>query len=424
MSFTPEFAYIIPTEQAQYRMIQSVFETYSAYTDSVYYDASAWSLANFYNMSYEPLTKLSGMGEQVSAENNTKTTPEVKKSSYAYLAKWDDYNAPSFLYCLQKNGVLVSSAFKPFTAMVNNAPIQFGYGSLVIPVHEQKISQDSLFNAVSIASKKWNIDIHNVSTGYSIKGIDLGSGNIRTVQKPKAFMLIGDGVSSTEAGEIWHLLDTRVKMPITKVPIQNFARLNIHKYNVMIMVSGRYDQLDSVKQQKIKSWVSEGNTLITTRQASSWAIKNKLVQDSLIVEDKNKKKVERLDYVEAREHLGKKQVGGAIFEVDLDITHPLGFGYHSRKLPVYRNSNVWLKPSKNPYATVAKYTDDPHIDGFITDRILNNFLKPSASLIVSKVAGGRVVLFADNPNFRSSFYGTNRLLLNAIFLGNHIFVPG
>ena len=98
--------------------------------------------------------------------------------------------------------------------------------------------------------------------------------------------------------------------------------------------------------------------------------------------------------------------------------------HHSRKLPVYRNSNVWLKPSKNPYATVAKYTDDPHIDGFITDRILNNFLKPSASLIVSKVAGGRVVLFADNPNFRSSFYGTNRLLLNAIFLGNHIYVPG
>ena len=268
------------------------------------------------------------------------------------------------------------------------------------------------------------MDIHNVSTGYSIKGIDLGSGNIRTIQKPKAFMLIGDGVSSTEAGEIWHMLDTRINMPITKVPIQNFARLNIHKYNVMIMVSGRYDQLDSVKQQKIKSWVSEGNTLITTRQASSWAIKNKLVQDSLIVEDKNKKEVERLDYVEAREHLGKKQVGGAIFEVDLDITHPLGFGYHSRKLPVYRNSNVWLKPSKNPYATVAKYTDDPHIDGFITDRILNNFLKPSASLIVSKVAGGRVVLFADNPNFRSSFFGTNRLLLNAIFLGNHIYVPG
>ena len=236
-------------------------------------------------------------------------------------------------------------------------------------------------------------------------------------------MLIGNGVSSYEAGEIWHLLDTRVGMPITKVPIQNYNYLDLNKYNVMIMVSGGYDLLDSIKQQKLKTWVAVGNTLITIRQASSWVIKNNLVQDSLIVDDKKNKEVERLSYVDAREHIGKKYVGGAIFEVDLDITHPLGFGYHSRKLPVYRNSTVWLKPSKNPYSTVAKYTDDPHIDGFITDKNLNDFLKPSASLIVSKVGKGRVVMFADNPNFRSSFYGTNRLLLNAIFLGNHIYVP-
>jgi hypothetical protein len=34
-----------------------------------------------------------------------------------------------------------------------------------------------------------------------------------------------------------------------------------------------------------------------------------------------------------------------------------------------------------------------------------------------------VVLFADNPNFRGSWYGTNRLFLNALFLGQHIQVP-
>ena len=50
-------------------------------------------------------------------------------------------------------------------------------------------------------------------------------------------------------------------------------------------------------------------------------------------------------------------------------------------------------------------------------------LKPSASLIVSKLGGGRVVMFADNPNFRGSWYGTNRLFLNALFLGDKIQVP-
>ena len=422
-SFSPDFAYIIPTEQAQYRMVQSAFETYSEYADSVYYDASAWSLANFYNMPYAPLTKSVAYGEEMNSENNKKTKPEVMQSTYAYIASYDDYFAPSFLYSLLESGVNVSSAFKPFTIMVENKPVQFGYGSLVIPVHEQKISEDSLYQVVVAASNKWVLEVNNVSTGFSQKGIDLGSYNVKTLKKPKAVMLIGRGVNFTEAGEVWHLMDTRVGMPITKVSIQNFNSLDLHNYNVMIMVSGSYQQLDSTKQQKLKSWINEGNTLITTRQASSWIIKNKLVQDSLVVEDKNIKEVDRLNYVDSREHIDKKQVAGAIFEADIDITHPLAFGYHNRKLPVYRNSNVWLKPSQNPYSTVAKYTDDPHIDGYITDDNLNKYLKPSASLIVSKVGRGRVVMFADNPNFRSSFYGTNRLLLNAIFLGNHINVP-
>jgi hypothetical protein len=72
---------------------------------------------------------------------------------------------------------------------------------------------------------------------------------------------------------------------------------------------------------------------------------------------------------------------------------------------------------------VAKYTAAPHIDGFITKKNMEENIKPSASLIVSKVGSGRVVLFADNPNFRGSWYGTNRLFLNALFLGDKINIP-
>lgn len=80
-------------------------------------------------------------------------------------------------------------------------------------------------------------------------------------------------------------------------------------------------------------------------------------------------------------------------------------------------------PSKNAYATVAKYTESPHIDGFIASKNLNIFLKPSASVIISKMGKGRAVLFADNPNFRGSWYGTNHLFINRGFLGNLIEIP-
>ena len=417
-------SYVVPTNQPQYRMVQSVFETYSDYADSVYYDASAWSLANFYNMPYVKKTDFIKGSEITELKPSEFAIP--KKSSYAYIMTWNEYSAPAALYYLQRHGAVTTSAFKPFRINTDNGLRNFGYGTIVLPVGRQLISSDSLHVLLVNVAKDWSVDISTTETGYSVSGIDLGSRNLQVLEVPKAVMLVGEGVSPYEHGEVWHLLDTRVNMPITKVPIRNYDQLNLNDYNVMILVSGNYTQFDSARIAKLRIWINDGNTLITSRTASKWAIDKQLVKETLIKNPKDtikNKETKRLDYVGASENIGKKAVGGAIFEVDLDITHPLGFGYTSRKLPVYRNSNVWLAPSKNPYATVAKYSKDPHIDGFISKENLESFLKPSASLIVSSIGKGRVILFADNPNFRGAWYGTNKLFLNAIFLGQHISVP-
>ena len=426
--FNPGKAFVVPTDQPQYRMVQTMFETYREYSDSVYYDASAWSVANFYNMQYAPLTSNFRRGVEVTREDLARSSFDLQRSEYAYLIPWEDYYAPAFLNGLQQSGVRVNSAFKPFAIQVQGGVKNFDYGTLVIPVSKQAISSDSLYQVLKKQSDLYGIEVSSASSGYSSSGIDLGSGNVRTLQPPKALMWTEGGVSSYEAGEVWHLLDTRVGMPITKVPLRLFNRVNLNDYNVMVMVSASYNELDSARRQKISDWVKDGNTLITSRSATAWAINKKLVKEELIKEEKDEKKKKeapkRKPYVDAPYNSGKKEVGGAIFEVDLDLTHPLAFGYKNSKLPVYRNSEVWLAPSKNSYSTVAKYTSNPHIDGFISDENMNKFLKPSASLIVSRLGGGRVILFADNPNFRGSWYGTNRLFLNAIFLGQHVFVPG
>ena len=362
ITYKPGKAYVVPTSQAQYRMVQSVFETYDEYTDSVFYDASAWSLVNFYNMPYAGAN--ASLGEQVTFENNKTTALKLDRAKYAYLIPWDDYYAPKALYELQKNKVIISAAFKPFTIKIANEEKEFLPGTLLIPLQLQNKSADQIHQLV----EKCGVPAYAVHTGYSIQGIDLGSTNFRPLHQPKAFMLVGDGVSAYEAGEVWHLLDTRVQMPISKIPFRVFPRVNLNRYNTLVMVSGQYSQLDSSQLQRINNWIKQGNTLITIRQASSWAIQKKLVAESLVSAKKDSGKVKRLNYIDAPEHIGKEAVGGAIFQVDLDLTHPLGFGYHRREIPVYRNSTVWLKPSKSAYGTVAKYTDDPHIDGFITKK--------------------------------------------------------
>ena len=45
-------------------MVRSFFETHQKYRDSVFYDASAWSMANIYDIDYSALNK-DFVGEEV-----------------------------------------------------------------------------------------------------------------------------------------------------------------------------------------------------------------------------------------------------------------------------------------------------------------------------------------------------------------------
>ncbi len=132
--------------------------------------------------------------------------------------------------------------------------------------------------------------------------------------------------------------------------------------------------------------------------------------------------MQRIDFADAQNLQGAQRIGGAVFEADLDITHPLGFGYHSRSLPVYRDHTQILPASSNRFSTVVQYTDDPHLSGYVSSQNLEE-IRNSASLVTDRLGSGRTILFADNPNFWGYWYGTNKLFLNAIFFGQHISIP-
>lgn len=416
-------AFIVPTDQRQYRMVRSMFEKVTKFYDSVFYDASAWTMSLGYGLPNDALTasvKYS-KGEKITPGDIAPKPAPVPKSNYAYLFEWNEYYAPKALYYLQQNKVYVKAAFKPFSAVVNGVKKNFGYGTIAVSVADQDMSSDELFGHIKEASKVSGLDIYTVDTGKNPDGIYLGSGNMRTVQMPKVMMLIGDGASPTEAGAIWHMLDTKVGMPITKVDTDQFGRVNLDDYNTLIIVSGNYS-LGEKGVERIKSWVQEGGTLILQRTAISWAIRTKLIDEQLTKDKEDKSPTKRLDYVTAQDYLGAKEIGGSIYLADLDITHPLGFGYSTRALPVYRNHEVFLEPSKSPFSTVIKYTSNPLMSGYINADNLNK-IRNSVSLEVSGMGRGRAILFVDDPAFRGYWYGTNKLFFNALFFGSHISVP-
>ncbi len=417
-------AFIVPTDQRQYRMVRSMFEKVTKFYDSVFYDASAWTMSLGYGLPHDALSASVkyNRGEKVKFEDIAPKPAPVPKSNYAYLIEWNEYYAPKALYHLLKNKVYAKASFKPFVATVNGVKKNFGYGTIVVSVADQDVSADEVYNHIKEASKTSGLDIYTVDTGITSEGVYLGSGNIRTVHLPKVAMLIGDGASPTEAGAIWHMLDTKIGMPITKVDTDQFGRLNLSDYNTLIVVSGNYNMLGEKGVERIRSWMQDGGTLILQRYAVNWAIKSKLIDEQLS-KDKNEGKPEkRMDYVTAQDYLGAKEIGGSIYMTDLDITHPIGFGYTNRNLPVYRNHTVFVEPSKSPFSTVAKYTANPHLSGYINSANLEK-IKNSVSVEVSSVGRGRAVLFVDDPTFRGYWYGTNKLFFNALFFGSHINVP-
>jgi hypothetical protein len=131
---------------------------------------------------------------------------------------------------------------------------------------------------------------------------------------------------------------------------------------------------------------------------------------------------QRLPYSEKDDFDANKVIGGAIFAADLDITHPLGFGYAERGIYVHKNVEEPMLPTKNPFATVIAYTDDPVFSGFVSAEN-REALAGTPSLIAERSGDGSVILFADNPNFRGYWYGTNKLFLNAVFFSTLFEAP-
>lgn len=422
-SFESGKAWVIPTEQAEYTFIEAMFEMRTEFPDSLFYDVSAWTLPLAFNLPYAELSQreLSDnlLGERV--ENPEKPSGQVigGRSNYAYAFEWDEYYAPRALYRLQELGVRTQAAFRTFQSSVSTGVKEFNYGTILVPLGIQDVDEDEIFRTLQKAAEEDGVDIYNLRTGLSVNGIDLGSPNINSLNKPSVAVLAGSGVSGYEVGEIWHQLDQRYQIPLTLLEKDRVSRTDLSRYNRLILVSGSYGDLSDRAKTDIKDWVRNGGVLIVQRGAISWAMSEGLVNAKRVERDSDPETPGRIPYVDMQRTRGAQGIGGSIFEGSLDITNPLGFGYRDGNMHLFRSSTFFLQKTSNPYATPLYLTSNPLASGYISDDN-RELIKDTASIIVSSQGSGRVISFVDNPNFRAFWYGTNKLFANALFFGDTI----
>ncbi len=452
-TYTPENSFIVPTAQAQYRLITAVFERRTQFEDSLFYDISSWTLPYAFGLPFAEMTTTPALGKAMEAIPFDRATPQSPRgqwlgattNEYAYIIRWNQYFAPKVIYRLADAGIKVRVALQGFTSVIpastqggNSTQEEFEAGTIMIPLALATAEQkEKIRSILTEAVEQSSLTVYGIATGYTPQGIDLGSRNFEAVELPRIALLSGEGVTATDAGEIWHLLDERFGIDVSIIDMAQFNRTNLSKYNVLVMPNGSYATISAQGKDNLKQFIERGGTVVAMENAVSWLLNNDLAKGRLrsvasasksanketrttqdnaqgIGENSN-----RRSYAKIADDDGADEIGGAIFSVALDRTHPICFGYDDDQIAWFRSNKVFLEPSTNPYSTPILYTAKPLMSGFASQKNIE-LIKSSAAVTTQTLRSGRIILMADNPNFRAFWYGTNRVFLNALFFGNII----
>lgn len=414
-SFQPGQAYLIPVDQPQVRLLQTLMERRTEFEDPIFYDISTWTFPLAYGVSVKPLQEDPGsrLGEEAPEVVLDGGVLEGGESTYAYLVPWNRYFAPRFLFRLLEGGVPVRVLRRPLEVEREGGSRHFPRGSLIIPVHSPGLDPGKVHELVRQGVAEEHVQAVSFSSGLNLSGPDLGSPSTSVLTLPRIALLTGAGTTAYEAGEAWYLLAERMRIPVSLLDTERFSRTELGRYNTLILPGGSYSELPSAAVESIRQWVQKGGLLIALKTGARWVIEKQLVAEKLRETEEVRPEGSYEEVLPARE---AQAVAGAIFEAALDETHPVAFGF-GKTIPWFRNYEVFYEPSSQPGATVARYSESPHLSGYVSAERLEQ-LKGSAAILARRLGEGGVILFADNPNFRGFWLATQGLFLNAVFFGS------
>jgi hypothetical protein len=408
-NFKKGYSYVVPMNQKNHRLLKSMFTVQTTFKDSLFYDISAWTFNHAFGVDYAENVPLSKAGKEIT-ELSLQKGIVSNQSDYGYLMPWNEFYAPKALHAILKKGVRAKVALKNFA----NENTNYEYGTIFIPVQNQVLNSSELFQFLTEIASESFVTMNGVSTGLN-EGIDLGSENFAAVKTPKVAMLVGDGISGNDSGEIWHLFDQRFDIPLTRLDLSYFSRIDISKYSHIIIPSS--SNIGKNEEDKLKTWVLNGGILIGYKNTAKWLANSKFI--NLEFDSPKRDSIKNVSFENRSLQSGAQVIGGAIFEARIDRSHPINFGYKNDKIALFRNSTIFIKSDKVSFNNPIQYTSTPLLNGYISKenaKIIPN----SVPFKVQRLGSGKVIVFTDNTNFRGFWFGTNKLLMNAVFFASEM----
>ena len=394
--FAAAESFIIPLNQRYFYKVKAVWERLGKdiYEDLHFYDISTWTFPLAYNVAQAELKSVDGLVGKPATLAFPQGSIVGGKSDKGYIISSVDLYSHNLLNALMAKGVTVKVADKPFKM----GKCALACGSAVVSCENQPLSGDEIYALLEKVATENGADVYAIDNKLKMEKLSL-----RELQQPKVTLLVGDGFKGDVAGEIWMLLEKHYGIAPARLTAEFLSKKNIATYNVMIAPHGALPKKHKA-YPTIRQWVENGGTLITTGSGFLMNARAGLPAIKRLPDPKEKGDAEK--------------IAGAILNCELDITSPLGYGYTTSELPVFRKTpKAYDEESIKDYIVPLRYTSQPHLSGYVSQKNLDRIASTAAAIVV-KCGKGRVIHFAESITFRSYWYGSSKLMMNAIYFGH------
>ncbi|MBL87713.1 MAG: zinc carboxypeptidase [Winogradskyella sp.] len=398
---------VIHTNQPKGKMVKVLFEPNAKLNDSLTYDITAWSVPYAYGL--DAIASTSKVSSTKTYEGKMQT---VLSKAYGYVSKWNSLKDAQFLADLLKHDFKVRFTEKPFASNGE----KFDRGSLIITKGDNKHLEDFL-GTLNQIKQKHKQHLTQINSGFSQTTPDIGSPDIKLVNKQKVAVLSGEGTSSLSYGEIWHFFEQQLHYPLTSINTDNLSRTNLNKYNVLIIPNGYYGSvLNENNMKKINDWVQAGGKVI----AIDGALRSFAGKDGFSLKykssDNNSSNDNLTPYAEREREYTNNLITGAIFKTKIDNTHPMAFGYNNDYFTLKLGSSAYDLLSSG--YNVGHLSDTKVYSGFAGKDALAN-LDNTLVFGEERKGNGSFIYFVDNTLFRSFWENGKLFLVNSVFFVNN-----
>lgn len=415
---TTEKDIVVNAYQPKSVLTQILFEPEAVLKDSITYDITSWALPYAYGVqAYALETRLDAAKK---FEKAAFTSNKVDGKPLAYLAPWHATVHAKYLAALLNEGIRVRFAEYPFEIGGQS----YAAGTLIIHRNGNQYVANYDQKVVDLANQ-FEIPLTATNSAFVDKGKDFGSADVRPIVKPKIALLGGAGISSLNFGEIWYFFEQELDYPLSILEADNLGRFDLSSYHVLIMPSSWGSFLSESNLKKVMDWVRAGGKIIALENAvNAFADKSGFSLSQFDTDEEKKaaekeakaiQSVERLGPYQERERMGiSTTAAGAIYQLRIDQTHPLGFGLGESFYTLKNNGSRYAYLNNGVNVGIISSLDAYRF-GYIGSKIKPRMAQ-SMVYGVENQGRGQVVYMVDNPMFRSFWENGKLLMANAVFL--------